>query len=64
MGTDTLIKKIQRLSQNRITEVEDFVDFLSQREQDQALVYAATKLAEDSFKEVWDNPDDADYDRL
>jgi len=64
MGTDTLIRKIQRLPQNKITEVENFVDFLSQREQDHALVHAATKLSESAFQEVWDNPDDADYDQL
>ena len=31
---------------------------------DQALVEAAAKLAEDSFRRVWDNPDDAAYDAL
>ena len=64
METTSLIKKIQSLPPHKITEVEDFVDFLSQREQDQSLVYAATKLSEKSFKNIWDNPEDAEYDRL
>jgi hypothetical protein len=28
------------------------------------VTHAATKLSEDSFRQVWDNPDDAEYDRL
>ena len=59
-----LIDKIQRLSPEKVAEVEDFVDFLRQRDADQSLTQAATRLSEGAFREVWDNPDDADYDRL
>ena len=59
-----LIDKIQRLSPEKVAEVEDFVDFLRQRDADQRLTQAATRLSEGAFREVWDNPDDADYDRL
>jgi len=60
---DTLIRKIRSLPPEKVAEVEDFVDFLSQRE-DRQLTQAATKLSEKSFRKVWDNPDDAAYDRL
>lgn len=64
METDLLIKKIQSLSPHKIAEVEDFVDFLSYRERDRALIHAAGKLAGDSIKQIWDNPEAAEYDRL
>jgi hypothetical protein len=59
-----LIEKLRSLSSDRITEVEDFIDFLRQREADQSLVRAAARLSEDTLRKVWDNPEDADYDRL
>jgi hypothetical protein len=58
-----LVEKIQGLPPEKLAEVEDFVDFLAQRE-DRRLVRAATKLSEKAFKKVWDNPRDAAYDRL
>ena len=63
MQTETLIKKINDLSPERIAEVEDFVDFIAQRD-DRRLTQAATKLSEGSFHTVWDNEEDAAYDRL
>jgi hypothetical protein len=64
MPEDTLIQKIRSLPPERITEVEDFVDFLKTRDQDRALTQAASRLSEEAFRQVWDNPDDAEYDRL
>lgn len=60
----TLMEKIRGLSADKVSEVEDFVDFLRQRNPDRRLVQAAARLSEDSLKKVWDNPDDAVYDRL
>lgn len=61
----TLLEKIRRLPAHRVAEVEDFVDFLRSREDgDHELGQAVTKLSEAAFAKVWDNPDDADYDRL
>lgn len=34
------------------------------RDEDRLATLAATKLSEDSFRQVRDNPDDAEYDRL
>jgi len=58
-----LIAKIRELPVDKVAEVEDFVDFLRQRT-DQRVLEAATKLSEDAFHRVWNNPDDAEYDRL
>ena len=60
----SLIEKIRGLTPEKVAEVEDFVDFLCQRNIDRRLTQAATKLSEKAFQKVWDNPDDADYDKL
>ena len=59
-----LVGKIKELSPEKVSEVEDFVEFLRYREQDRRLIAAASRFSEDAFQQVWDNPDDADYDDL
>lgn len=59
-----LIDKIKQLPPRRMAEVEDFVDFLRAREDEQRLTQAASKASEASFAQVWDNDEDAAYDRL
>lgn len=59
-----LIEKIKQLPPQRMAEVEDFVDFLRAREGEQHLTRAATQASEPSFAAVWDNEDDAVYDRI
>jgi len=59
-----LLEKIRRLAPERVAEVEDFVDFLCQRDEERGLTQAASGLSEAAFAGVWENPDDADYDRL
>jgi hypothetical protein len=60
---DQLIEKISRLPPERVAEVEDFVDFLSQRDTDRELVRAATRASEAAFVKVWENPEDDIYDK-
>ncbi len=64
VADETLIDKIRSLPPEKVAEIEDFVDFLKLRDQERRLTQAATKLSEDAFRRVWDNPDDAEYDRL
>ncbi|NOX09289.1 MAG: DUF2281 domain-containing protein [Gammaproteobacteria bacterium] len=59
-----LMDKLEALPPERLDEVEDFIDFLEQRNQDRRLTLAATQTAENSFSQVWDNPDDSVYDHL
>ncbi len=61
---EELIEKIRRLPPERVAEVEDFVDFLRLRDEERRLTQAASRLSEVAFARVWENPDDADYDRL
>ena len=61
----TLLEKLRNLPPERLAEVEDFVDFLANRQTDErGLTQAAGQLATAAFTRVWDNPADADYDRL
>jgi len=60
----TLLEKIQSLPPEHVEEVEHFVDLLKAHDQDEALAPAATRLSEAAFRKIWDNSDDAEYDRL
>lgn len=64
MKAQIILEKLQRLSPEKIAEVEDFVDFLQQRELEDQMTKAAARLAEPSFQKVWDNLEDGAYDRL
>ena len=65
-----LIEKIATLPPQRLAEVEDFVDFLRAREagketeRDSRLAAQSARASEPAFARVWDNDEDAAYDRL
>ena len=61
---EQVIKKLQALAPNRLHEVEDFIDFLSQRDSDRQLTQAAMAVSEPALRALWDNADDAEYDKL
>lgn len=61
---EQVMKKLQTLPPERVAEVEDFIDFLSQRDADRGLMRVAMATAEPILEQVWDNPDDAEYDKL
>jgi hypothetical protein len=60
----SLLNKIRSLSPEKKTELEDFVNFLHYKSEDHKLAAAAIKMSEKLFGEVWDNPEDAEYDKL
>lgn len=59
-----LVDKLKELPPDRLAEVEDFIDFISQRSQDRALTWAAMATSEPALKKVWDNDEDAVYHEL
>ena len=59
-----ILTKIRMLPLDKVAEIADFVDFISQKEQEHQLRQAAGKIAEDTFKRVWGNSEDDVYDRL
>ena len=61
---EQVVQKLQALTPNRVDEVEDFIDFLSQRDIDRQLTKAAVTVSESRLNTLWDNPYDAEYDKL
>ena len=59
-----LIDKISALPLDRIAEIEDFVDFIGQREKDRSLARTAAATSAPAFAAVWNNPEDDAYDAL
>ena len=62
--TKDLLDKIRALPPDKIAEVADFVEFLKLKTDEQQAVSAVTTLSERAFANVWDNDDDAEYDKL
>lgn len=60
----SIIEKLRLLPPDRISEVEDFVDFLQARDLERNLVKQAGQTSEAVFTTIWDNADDSEYDRL
>jgi hypothetical protein len=61
---DTILEKLRRLPPERQAEVEDFIDFLRQRDEERELTRLAMAATEPVLAKLWDNPEDAEYDRL
>ncbi len=61
---DHVADKLKQLSPQRLAEVEDFIDFVAEREHERALVRAAQAASEPTLAAIWDNDADAVYDRL
>ena len=62
--TQELFHKICMLPPDKVAVVEDFVEFLRLRDEEDGLVRWAGRLSAQSLAKVWDNPEDADYDNL
>jgi hypothetical protein len=60
----TLIKKIEALPDERIAEINDFVDFIRQREEQRALRHDFAALSEPAFAKAWNKTEDSIYDSL
>jgi hypothetical protein len=59
-----LLRKIQALPAEQIAEVEDFVEFISDREQERSLTRPSAAASAPTFATVWSNPEDDAYDAL
>jgi hypothetical protein len=59
-----VLKKLEYLSSEQLAEVENFIDFLNQRDQAKCLRHDYAQASEDTFSKAWDNDDDAIYDNL
>lgn len=59
-----IIERLRGLSTEKLAEVYDFVEFLRQRDEEREWTHTTAKLSEAAFAKVWDNPEDAAYDKL
>ncbi|RUT06778.1 hypothetical protein DSM106972_030350 [Dulcicalothrix desertica PCC 7102] len=62
-----VIDKIRGLFPEQILQVEEFIDSLYKKNTtntDSEIAFVAAKLSEPAFEKIWDNPDDAEYDKL
>ena len=65
MSVKDMIKdEIERLPDNLLAEVFDFIQFLEARKEKTLLVEASQKMSAASFEKIWNNDEDAVYDSL
>ncbi|MDN5872421.1 MAG: DUF2281 domain-containing protein [Nitrococcus sp.] len=57
-------QKLEQLAPERLAEVEDFIDFLRERDQNRHLRRDYAQASEAAFARVWGNDEDAIYDEL
>lgn len=59
-----MVSRLRRKIAQRLAEVEDFVDFLRVRDEENCYATAVAKASELSLAADWDNDEDASYDRM
>ncbi|PZN83408.1 MAG: toxin-antitoxin system, antitoxin component, Xre family protein [Candidatus Methylumidiphilus alinenensis] len=59
-----VVEKLQHLSPKRLAEADDFIDFIQLRDQSDSLRRDFALASEAAFAKIWDNDDDAIYDKL
>ena len=65
MTVKEMIKKeIDRLPENLLSEVFDFIQYLEIKREKGILVKASQDLSASAFQKIWDNEEDAVYDNL
>ncbi|MEK6693671.1 MAG: DUF2281 domain-containing protein [Nitrospirota bacterium] len=65
MSVKEMIKnEIDKLPENLLPEVFDFIQFLESKREKTLLAKASQELSGASFGKIWDNPEDAVYDTL
>ncbi|MCP4265508.1 MAG: toxin-antitoxin system, antitoxin component, Xre family protein [Candidatus Brocadiaceae bacterium] len=65
MTVKEMIKKeIDKLPENMLVEVYDFVSFLETKKERELLTQASRKISETSFEKIWNNEEDSAYDKL
>lgn len=61
---DLIINEIDKLPDNLLPEVLDFIKFLELKKQNGLLVKSSGKLSENIFNKIWDNEEDSAYDGI
>jgi hypothetical protein len=65
MSVRELIKnEIDRIPEDILQEILDFIQFLELKKEKAILAKACQNLSEKSFDKIWNNDEDAVYDKL
>jgi hypothetical protein len=65
MSVRELIKnEIDRIPEDILPEILDFIQFLELKKEKTILAIACQSLSKKSFEKIWDNDEDAVYDKL
>jgi hypothetical protein len=64
VSMELVLKKLQSLPPERLMEVDDFIDFISERASERGFTAIALAASEPSLTGIWDNVEDAAYDEL
>ena len=64
ISKDLIKKEIDRLPEDVLTEVFDFIQFLESKKAKDLLVKSSQELSTSSFQRIWDNEEDAVYDTV
>lgn len=65
MTVKEMIKKeIDKLPENLLSEVFDFIQFLESKREKSILIKASQDLSASVFQKIWGNEEDAIYDNL
>ena len=61
---DMIKKEIDKLPENKLAEVYDFIKFLETKQERELLQQSSESLSERSFEKIWVNEEDSVYDKL
>ena len=61
ISLESMYNKLSHLSENKLEEVNDFIDFLISKKEDSNLRELYSKASLSSFSQVWDNEEDEVY---
>jgi hypothetical protein len=64
LDKELIKKEIDKLSEDILTEVFDFIQFLERKRERDLLVRSSQELSATSFQKIWDNEEDAVYDTV
>jgi hypothetical protein len=64
LDKELIKKEIDKLPEDILAEVFDFIQFLESKRERDFLVRSSEELSVDSFQRIWDNEEDAVYDTV
>jgi hypothetical protein len=64
LDKELIKKKIDKLPEDILAEVYDFIRFLEIKEERHLFVRSSQEASSASFQRIWDNEEDAAYDTI